>query len=405
MARRVVIIGGGIIGLSTAWFCRQRGWEVTLVDRHPSRRDGCSFGNAGMIVPSHFVPLAAPGMVALGLRMMWNPRSPFSFRPRLSPPLWKWAWQFQKACNRKHVQRSAPLLRDLSHRSRQLYVALDEQFSGAFGLQQRGLLMLCRTPAGFHEEQQTAKLAVEHGIDAHPLDADATRQLQPEIELEVAGSVYYAGDCHLDPNLLMAELEKRLAATGCEFLWEHEAAGFRSDHAARRILAVQATPVGELEPSSNAATQPSQKAKGQPQEVEADEFVVCGGAWSNDLGRSLELNLPMQAGKGYSLTLTQPAQLPKICAILTEDRVAVTPMGRQLRFGGTMEITGLDESISQRRIEGIIESSCRVFTAFQPADFTAVEPCRAALSRPACSRECRPSPADAVLLFWQPRAP
>src|SRR3954462_726789 len=128
-SKRVVIIGAGEIGLSTAYYCAKRGHRVTVVDRNPEQRDGCSFGSAGMIVPSHFVPLAAPGMVAMGLRMMRDPESPFYIRPRFSRDLLDWAWKFYRAANAAHVQLSAPLLRDLSFASRGCF----EEFDHIFG--------------------------------------------------------------------------------------------------------------------------------------------------------------------------------------------------------------------------------------------------------------------------------
>src|SRR5689334_21416400 len=104
----ITIIGGGIIGLCSAWYCRQRGLDVTIIDRHPLDHEGCSFGNAGMICPSHFIPLAAPGMVALGLKWMWNPASPFYIQPRLSSDLLRWGWQFWKSATPAQVNRAAP---------------------------------------------------------------------------------------------------------------------------------------------------------------------------------------------------------------------------------------------------------------------------------------------------------
>src|SRR6185312_16861181 len=105
MSKRILVIGGGVIGRSTAYYCALKGHHVTVVDRNPEQRDGCSFGNAGMIVPSHFIPLAAPGMVALGLKWMWNPESPFYIKPRLSWDLIEWGLRFWRASNRGHVNR------------------------------------------------------------------------------------------------------------------------------------------------------------------------------------------------------------------------------------------------------------------------------------------------------------
>src|SRR6185295_7230626 len=116
--KHVLIIGGGVIGLSTAYYCARRGHRVTVLDRNPEQRDGCSFGNAGMVVPSHFVPLAAPGMVWRGLKWMWNPESPFWVKPRLDRELLDWGWKFWRASNQRQVTRAAPLLRDMPLASR-----------------------------------------------------------------------------------------------------------------------------------------------------------------------------------------------------------------------------------------------------------------------------------------------
>ena len=121
MGERVVIVGGGVVGLCAAYYCARRGFRVTLVERNGPRRDGCSYGNAGMLVSSHFVPLAAPGMVGLALKWMWNPASPFYVKPRLSPSLLGWGYRFWRAATPQHVRRAGPLLRDLSEASHRCY--------------------------------------------------------------------------------------------------------------------------------------------------------------------------------------------------------------------------------------------------------------------------------------------
>ena len=139
MAKKILIIGGGVIGLCAAYYAARKGHEVTVLDRSPQARDGCSFGNAGMIVPSHFVPLAAPGMVALGLKWMWNPESPFYIQPRLDWDLWNWAFKFWRAATPAHVARSAPVLRDLNFASRACFEELAALPGNDFGLVKRGL--------------------------------------------------------------------------------------------------------------------------------------------------------------------------------------------------------------------------------------------------------------------------
>ena len=363
MSKNIVIIGGGIIGLSSAWYCTQRGHRVTVIDRNPNHRDGCSFGNAGMIVPSHFVPLAAPGMIRLGLKWMWNPESPFYIRPRASWDLLSWLWQFKNACNRSHVERSAPLLRDLHLASRNCFEELSADLPEDFELTPNGLLMLCRSEQALHEETKTAHLANSLNVEAHVLDAQATAEKDPSIEMDVKGSVYYPRDCHLSPNRLMAAMQSELEAQGCQFLWETDCQRFQ----------FQGNCITGVESTAGL--------------VDADEFVISGGVWSSELGKQLQLKLPMQAGKGYSVTLQEPCQQPSICSILTEARVAVTPMGSSLRFGGTMEIAGLDQSVSNSRVRGIIHSIPDYFPRFQPSHF---DPCKPWVGLRPCSPDGLP---------------
>ena len=157
MDKRVVVIGGGIIGLSTAYYCARRGWRVTLIERNPEQRDGCSFGNAGMIVTSHFLPLAAPGMVALGLKWMWNPASPFYVKPRMSWELLDWGFKFWRSATVEHVRRAGPLLRDLSLASQSCYEEIAALPGDDFGLVKKGLLLLCKSRHALDEESRTAE--------------------------------------------------------------------------------------------------------------------------------------------------------------------------------------------------------------------------------------------------------
>lgn len=352
MSKRVVIVGSGVIGLSSAFYAARRGHRVTVIERQPEQRDGCSFGNAGMIVPSHFIPLAAPGMVALGLKWMWNPESPFYVKPRLSRDLLDWCWKFWRAANAAQVQRAAPLLRDLSFASRACFEELAALPGNDFGLVQKGLVMLCKTQHALDDEAKMAAQARILGIPAQVLDARQTAELDPGVRMEVAGSVYFPKDCHLSPGRFMAGLKAQLEKLGAVFAWETEVTGWALD--AGRITAVR-TNRGEFA---------------------GDEFVLAGGSWSPETARGLGLKIPMQAGKGYSLTLTQPRQLPQICAIFTEARVAVTPMDGRLRFGGTMEIAGLNDDINPVRVRGIIKSVPRYYPEFTERDFEGIQPWR-----------------------------
>jgi D-amino-acid dehydrogenase len=357
MSKRIVVVGGGVVGLCVAYWCAQKGHRVVVLERGAPERDGCSFANAGMVVPSHFVPLASPGVVQLGLRWMWNPESPFHVEPRFSADLFDWGWKLWRAATREHVERAAPVLRDLHLASRACFTEWAARWDNAFELVEKGLLALCRTEHGLEEEARVAAFAQRLGVPAEVLSPAQVAALEPGIRMAVAGGVYFPRDAHLTPARLMAVLQRETERIGVHVRHHIDVRGWGAT--TDRIASVD-TSAGP---------------------VEADEFVLCGGIWSTGLARQLGLRLPMQAGKGYSLTLASPPALPRICAILSEARVAMTPMGTALRFGGTMEITGIDERINPARIRGIVKSVGAYFPDVTPSHFesasvrTGLRPC------------------------------
>jgi D-amino-acid dehydrogenase len=360
--KSVLIIGGGVVGLCVAYYASLEGHEVTVIDRGTPESDRCSNGNAGMVVPSHFIPLAAPGMVRRGLRMMADAESPFYIKPRLSWDLLTWGWRFWRAANASQVARAAPVLRDLHVASAWEYRKLAVSNGNRFGLTENGLLMLCRSEEALREESEVAVRANALGIRAEVLDRSQTAAKEPDLEMDVAGSVYFPGDLHLTPQALLAVLREKLDEAGVHLEWGAEFRSWKFDR--RRITSI-VTSRGEFE---------------------AEEFVICAGSWSGRIARAAGIRLPMQAGKGYSLTIPNPICRPLACAILTEARVAVTPMGNSLRFGGTMEMAGLDESINPRRVAGIIQAVTEYYPQFKTSDFVGV----------AAWRGLRPCPPDGM---------
>lgn len=344
-SERVIIVGGGVIGLCSAYYALKRGFAVTVLDRGG---DNCSTGNAGMVVPSHFIPLAAPGMIAKGLRMMLNPQSPFFIRPRCSPELMRWAWLFYRNSTERHVANTRELLRDLNLESRRLFAELAAEDD--FGLVQRGLLMLCKTRKGLDEEGEVAEAAHEIGLRAEVLDASATAKLDPGVTMDVAGSVYFPQDCHLIPAEFVKTMQRRVVELGGSIEYGVEIE--RIESRGGKVMAVS----------------------GGRRRFEGGMFVVAGGSWSAELLRSAGMKLPLQAGKGYSLTLPRPPQLPELCSIFAEAKVAITPMGSSLRFGGTMEVGGLDLSIKPARVHGIVKSVNAYFPEFSEQDFDGIQP-------------------------------
>lgn len=351
-AQRAVIVGAGVIGLMSAYYLRREGFEVTVLERGPKDRNGASYGNAGLVVPSHFVPLAAPGIVMQGIKWMGDPKSPFYIKPRLDPSLISWGWRFWRASSAEQVRRNAPVLLELNLRSRDLYVQLNEELGHGFHFEQLGMNVLANTQRGLEGETKVAEMATELGLSVTVLDADEVQAREPGIDLNVVGAVHYADDAHLDPGALMLVLGEQLERDGVDLRFETEVTAF--EEGGGRVTAVL-----------------SRTSAGEVVSYPADHVVIAAGSWSPKLASSVGLSLSVQPGKGYSLTLEEPSQRLSAPAILSEARAAVTRMGERLRVGGTMELAGFDESANETRVQGIIESVRRYFPSLSESELNA----------------------------------
>lgn len=335
-----LIIGGGIVGLFSAYFLQKEGIEVQVIDKGDMLQN-CSTGNAGMIVPSHIIPLAAPGMISKGISWMFSSKSPFYIHPRLDAKLLKWCLQFFRSANPAHVERSIPFLKNLSLLSKVLYQEFrDEHRSSAIALQEKGLMMIYQTEAIEKEEIEFAHLARKHGLEADILSPEDIKKIEPNLEVKARGAVMFPGDAHLDPGKLYGFLKSYLEEKGVKFLSNTEVHGFEK--------------VGN---SVNAVL--TDKGK-----IETEKVILCGGSWSGELAKMLGFYLPMMGGKGYSFIQENKPEILQ-ASILTEMKVAVSPYGSQIRFGGTMEIAGTNQKININRVKGIYESINRYYPSFE----------------------------------------
>ncbi len=328
---KAVVIGGGIIGLSSAYYLLKEGWEVTIIDK-TDLTDSCSYGNLGMIVPSHFVPLAAPGIVAQGIRWMFNSKSPFYVKPSLSGQLIGWGLKFIKSANENHVNKSGPYLTAINLLSKQLYEALSNQPGFDFSFEKKGIMMYYKTEKVAEEETHMAEKAKQMGLDVAVLSAAEAQALEPEIALDVLGAVHYKCDAHLYPNKLNHQLIDYLKMKGAQFL-----TGQAVTKITKKNNQIESVHIGT-------------------QEVVGEVFIMAAGSWMPSLLKMAGLQLPLMPGKGYSFTQEQPAKQLQVPAILCEARVAITPMNNQLRFGGTMEIGPINDKVNMNRVRGIVES-------------------------------------------------
>jgi D-amino-acid dehydrogenase len=337
------IIGGGINGLMAAYYLQKDGHEVHVLDRGDFS-EGCSHGNAGMIVPSHIIPLAAPGVVMKGLKWLLNKKSPFAIVPSLDKDLIYWLYSFHRSATETNVQRAIPQLAALSLLSKKLYQEIAVEGEVRLDLQEKGILMLCQTAPTEHEEHHVARLANAQGIQAMPMSADELAALDPAVRYTVRSAVYYPGDAVIDPAVTMASLAEYLKSRGVVFWPNTEVTGFRSNK--DRITALQCA-AGERS---------------------YDHYVLCGGAWSGMLMKSIGLRLPVTGGKGYSFVQNNTAEL-SIPSLLLDHRVSVTPYGQAVRFGGTMELGRLNPRLNMAKVSGIHSAIGQYF-----ADWKSPEP-------------------------------
>ncbi|OMP79950.1 FAD-binding oxidoreductase [[Flexibacter] sp. ATCC 35208] len=332
---KIIIIGGGIIGLSSALYLQSAGHNITIVDR-TDMLNGCSYGNAGYICPSHFVPLATPGIVWQGLKWMLNSKSPFYIKPSLNSSLVKWGLQFYKSATTSHVEKSAVPLRDIALLSKHLYEEWTKLPGLEFSYDPTGMLELFQREANAHHAEHTIKAAKELGIDAQLIDKATLQQMEPDTEINALGAVYFPGDAQLYPNQLMSSLITYLKSKGVIFEGNREVTGFTKN--------------GVITSKGN---------------IEADHIIVAAGVWSGELAKLLNLNIPMVGGRGYSVTYEDAPWKVRRSVILSEARVAISPMnGNKIRFGGTMEITPVNTPPRMERVQGILESVKRYFPAY-----------------------------------------
>lgn len=329
--KKVSIIGGGIIGLCSAYYLAKEGYEVVVFDKS-DMNDGCSYGNAGMIVPSHIIPLAQPGMIAQGIKWMFDSHSPFYVKPRLNLDLMKWGLQFYKHANYKHVEKAMPALRDLSLLSKELYQDFARQNSSFF-YEEKGLLMLFKTDKTGIEIEHEGILAERLGLQVDFLSKAEVSQLEKGTVTDVIGGVHYKSDAHIYPQKFMQFIKDELNRMNVKI----------EQNTSVNDFVLKNNKVAEIITDKGTFT--------------TDEVVLAAGSWSPYIARKLNINISILPGKGYSFTLKDQEHKPSIPSILCEGKVAVTPMNTDIRFGGTMEITHTNDiKINQNRLQGIVNS-------------------------------------------------
>lgn len=326
LPHRVVVVGGGVVGAACAYYLRRAGRPVTLIEQGEFGR-GCSHGNCGFVCPSHVLPLAGPGALGKTLKTLLSRNSPLKVRWLPDPGLWNWFWQFARHCNRSDMLAAAHAIQALLVSSRSLYDDLLRATLTDVEWQALGLLFVFRTQAAMdHYAQTDHLLRSEFNLAATRYDGPALCELEPALKPDCAGAWHYATDGHLRPDKLMRSWRRALESQGVEI---REHCGLRDLVLDRRLVRCVATSRGDLA---------------------ADQVVVATGAWTPRLRRTLRCPVPIQPGKGYSLTMPRPAICPRLPMIFEEHRVAVTPFASGYRLGSTMEFAGYDRSLNADRL-------------------------------------------------------
>jgi D-amino-acid dehydrogenase len=342
MNKEVIIIGGGIIGLCSAYYLHKEGHHVTVIDQ--SEMDsGASYVNAGYLTPSHIIPLAAPGMMKKGIKWMFDSSSPLYIKPRLNSHFLQWSWAFNKSCTPKNVEKCIPAIRDINLFSRDLFTDIKQQEGFKFQLERKGLLMLCQTDKMLEEEIEVGELAKKAGLPVRELSKEALDQLEPNVKINATGAVLYECDAHTTPTVFMTEMKAYLQESGVVF------------HKNEKIQDITFSNETIRSVSSSTKT------------YTADEFILAAGSWSKILSKKLGIKLLLEAGKGYRINVERDIGITTP-AILAEAKVAVTPMQGFTRFAGTMEVAGINHDINPVRVNAIANAASQFYPEVEVTD-------------------------------------
>lgn len=331
-----MIIGGGIVGLSSAYFLQKEGHQVTVIDKSDIT-SGASFVNAGYITPSHIIPMASPGMITKGLKMMFNSASPFYMKPRWDIDFFKWSWYFHKSSTNAKVEKAIPVIKDINLLSRDLFEGMKASGDlGEFQLERKGLLMLYKTQKLYDHEMEVAQKASFLGLEVRELNKSQLSKIEPNIQIDAEGAIHYECDGHTTPTEIMPKMVQYLKDVGVVIKTNEEVLD----------ITIRSNKIKEVRTSKDVYS--------------PDEVVLAAGSWSGELSKKLNIKLPLQAGKGYCINLSRPTGIT-MPAVLMESSMAVTPMQDFTRFAGTMEFSGINDSIRKERVAAIASGAKKFY--------------------------------------------
>ena len=338
-----IVIGGGGIGVASAFYLNRSGWEVTLVDKGELGH-GCSYGNSCLIVPSHSDPIPGPGVIGQALRWMGRRDSPFYVRPRLDPSLLHFFWQFRRYCKASAAERGFRALLSLSRRSLELFEELIEHGDAKFFFERQGLLEVFHSDAELEHGRRVQDIQTSEGFTSKTLTREEALALEPALSPTIRGALFTEGEAHGFSYGYVRSLAATLETCGTRFI---------TGRAVSRVLVDNATVRGVA-------------VEGPEEELTADKVILAAGSWSGGLAQSIGIDIPMQPAKGYSCTIDTYDGAPALPIINKQRRVIVTPLDSRLRFGGTLELTGFDQTIHGARYDAVVRGGREVLKTPPP---------------------------------------
>ena len=337
MSKKVLIVGGGIIGICSAYYLSKDGHDVTIIDRY-GMDSGASYINAGYLSPGHIIPLASPGVIKQGLKWMFDSSSPFYVQPRINMDFFKWLFAFNKSCSINNVNNSIAPIIDISLLSQNLLKDIKIENNMGFHYDQKGLLMLCKHEKSLEKENEVVRLAVANGLDAKMLNKQEIKKIEPNINVDSIGAAYFGCDHHTTPGELIEALKKFIKQKGVKCFTNTEIKDY------------------------NIANNKIDSISVSNQILKFDEYILSAGTWTSQICKKLGIDILLQAGKGYSVNSKSDTGI-SCPAILVEAKCAVTPMNGFTRFSGTMEISSVNNRIRKNRVDAI----CNSVESFYPS--------------------------------------
>jgi D-amino-acid dehydrogenase len=324
----VLVLGGGVIGLAIAQHLLKAGRSVTVLEKK-ELGSGASLGNCGTLTPSHAPPLAMPGMLFNALACMLKPDAPFYIKPRVDFKLAAWLFHFARRCNWQDFSAANQARAALLVRSRYLLEQLIREENLDCGFEALGTLYLYRSSKLFSQMKWLPKALSEVDIAIESLSGDDIRRLEPCVHSSVVAGFFNPMDAHLRPDRYVYALAARVRELGGRILEGVEVHNFQ----------VTKKSISNIETNQG--------------DFSANEMVMALGAWSPLVAQKLNMRVPIQPGKGYSITFSGSELAPRIPMVLKERSVCVTAWPGGYRLGSTMEFSGYDASLNRRRIDAL----------------------------------------------------